>query len=80
MANPYQLKFCYTGKPVKFERIRGKDYAIDTEHGLIFVTLAEFSDVASRYTLERRTDDNGKDLFFFVRYEEKEIIGRSGRA
>ncbi len=59
---------------------RGVNYAVDTEHGLITVSFYEFRDVVSRYTCERKTDDKGRDLYFFICYEEGLAIGRAGRA
>ena len=57
---------------------RGKEYGIDTEHGFIFVSRSEFIDVLLRYVIERKTDDNGKELVFFVCKEGEAVLGRSG--
>ncbi len=59
---------------------RGFQYSVDTEHGVIVVSFNEFRDIVSRYTCERKTDDNGNELYFFICYEDGLAIGRAGRA
>ena len=60
----------------------GKDMAIDTEHGLIYVSEEEFNDVRDRYFFEQKTSDDGCYILTFEvaeNYTETTTIGFSKR-